>query len=119
MIISLIVGFLSGVCASLGLGGGFILLIYLVGIAGTQQVAAQGINLAFFIPIAILSLVLHTKNKMVKYKYVPMYSIFGILGAVLGTYIALNLNVKILKLLFGFILIMVGLKELFHKKTQE
>lgn len=62
------VAFLSGIFASMGLGGGMVLIVYLTVFAGFSQLAAQGINLVFFIPIAIISLVLHTKNKLVEWK---------------------------------------------------
>ena len=60
--------FLTGIFASMGLGGGMVLIVYLTVFAGFSQIAAQGINLVFFIPIAIISLVLHTKNKLVEWK---------------------------------------------------
>ena len=50
--------FLTGIFASMGLGGGMVLIVYLTVFAGFSQIAAQGINLVFFIPIAIISLVL-------------------------------------------------------------
>ena len=113
--IEIIVGFFSGVVASMGLGGGFVLIIYLVTILSTEQLTAQGINLLFFIPIAIMSLILHSKNKMVEWKAVPKYSLTGIVGAIVGTLLALNLNGNILKNIFAILLIIVGIKELFRK----
>lgn len=47
-----IVAFLTGITASMGLGGGFILVIYLTIFAQMPQLAAQGVNLIFFLPIA-------------------------------------------------------------------
>ena len=64
--ITVIVGFLSGVTASLGLGGGFVLLLYLTAIANMDQLQAQGINLVFFLPIAALSLIIHAKNGLIE-----------------------------------------------------
>lgn len=61
-IVTVIAGFLSGVIASMGMGGGAVLLIYLVVFAGAEQLAAQGINLAFFIPIGILSIIIYAKK---------------------------------------------------------
>ena len=114
-----IVGFFTGVIASLGLGGGFILIIYLVDILGVDQIAAQGINLVFFLPIAVLSLIMHTKNKMVEWHTVPAASIFGALGALLGTLIALNINSKYIKIGFAVMLIIVGVKEIFFQEKSK
>ena len=57
-----IVSFATGVFASLGLGGGMVLIIYLTVFAGMPQIQAQGINLIFFVPIAIISIIIHNKN---------------------------------------------------------
>ena len=62
------VSFATGIFASLGLGGGMILIIYLTLFAGVPQLQAQGLNLVFFIPIAAVSLYFHTKHKMVEWK---------------------------------------------------
>ena len=82
------VSLLSGLTASLGLGGGFVLVIYLTAIANMQQMEAQGINLVFFIPIAILSLVLHAKNKLLDKR--PLLP--SILGGILGVGIGFGLS---------------------------
>ena len=58
-------GFAAGALGAMGLGGGGVLLLYLA-LTGTGQLAAQGINLTFFLPIAALSLVLHRKNGLVE-----------------------------------------------------
>ena len=50
-----VVSLLSGVTASMGLGGGFVLLIYLTAFANVPQMEAQLINLIFFLPIGALS----------------------------------------------------------------
>ena len=40
--------FLTGILASMGLGGGMILILYMTLIAGMEQLTAQGVNLLFF-----------------------------------------------------------------------
>ena len=85
-----IVSLLSGLTASLGLGGGFILVIYLTAFVNMSQIQAQGVNLLFFIPIAVLSLI----------------------GFILGN----RLGSEWLSKLFAMFILIVGLKELFHRK---
>ena len=60
-----IVGALSGVCASLGIGGGFVLLLYFTAFAAMPQREAQLLNLVFFLPIAVVSLVLHIRHRLI------------------------------------------------------
>ncbi|NMB30471.1 MAG: sulfite exporter TauE/SafE family protein [Clostridiales bacterium] len=119
ILIATIVAFFTGIFASLGLGGGFILIIYLTVFANMSQIGAQGINLIFFIPIALLSILMHHKNKLIDWKHVPICCIFGIVGAVLGTLLALKLNSKTLTTLFALLLIYVGLKEVFHRDNNK
>ena len=58
-----ILGIASGIINGIfGSGGGMILIIYLTAFANISQLTAQGINLLFFIPIAILSVIIHTKT---------------------------------------------------------
>ncbi len=108
----ILVSFLTGVLASLGLGGGFILVIYLTMFAGMGQLQAQGINLVFFIPIAALALVLHTKNKLVSWKDVLPCVITGLAGTVLGTLLANWVSPHFLSKSFAVFVLVIGAKEL-------
>lgn len=113
--VSCIVALLTGVAASLGLGGGMILIIYLTAFAELSQLEAQGINLVFFIPIAILALIFHTKNKLVEWKKILPSILLGAAGAVGGSYLAQYLGSPLLSKIFGGFILLVGLRELFHK----
>ena len=78
--------FLTGVFASMGLGGGMVLIVYLTVFARFSQIAAQGINLVFFIPIAIISLVLHTKNKLVEWKKAVPAVLWGTAAVIISAF---------------------------------
>ncbi len=118
--ISLIIaGILSGICASMGLGGGFVLLIYLNLFTQTEQLEAQLLNLCFFVPIAILSVYMHSVNGNIEKKIVKMTFILGIVGVIIGASVAFIINAKILSQVFGVFILIVGLKEMFHKKEEE
>ncbi|MEG0615181.1 MAG: sulfite exporter TauE/SafE family protein [Oscillospiraceae bacterium] len=113
--IAAIAALLAGITASLGLGGGMILIIYLTVFAKMGQVAAQGINLLFFIPIAALSLIIHSKNHLVEWKKILPSILIGLVGAIIGTYLAGLLNPEILQKAFAVFILIVGIKELFSK----
>ncbi len=110
-----VVAFLTGIAASLGLGGGLILIVFLTIFTGMSQLTAQGINLVFFIPIAILSLIFHTKNKLVVWKKILPSILFGIIGAFIGTFLANYFGSRIVSKLFSVFVLTVGIKELFTK----
>lgn len=119
MILSLIVGFLSGIAAALGLGGGFVLLVYLTAIAGIEQLQAQGMNLMFFLPIATISLILHFKNHLIEVKPLLPSILFGIVGVAVGVFLAFWIPTYWLQKLFAILVLVVGIKELFQKKSRK
>ena len=116
---SIIVGFMTGVLASMGLGGGFILVVWLTLFMDVEQKAAQGINLLFFLPIALISLIIHWKNGLINKKLVKRYALWGILGAALGTFATQYLSSDILRMMFALFLLGFGFRELFSAKPDD
>ena len=49
-------GFGAAVLASMGMGGGSVLILWLTLVSGVGQREAQGLNLLFFLPVGALSL---------------------------------------------------------------
>lgn len=115
---NIIIGILSGITASMGFGGGFILIIYLTAFCGTDQITSQGVNLLFFLPIALVSLVIHQKNRLIQWKMLLKLIPWGLLGILAGTFVSSNINVDFLQKMFASLLIFVGFKEIFHKKQK-
>ena len=58
----LLAGAVTGVLSGFGVGGGTLLLVYMTAFAGLEQQTAQGINLLYFLPAALLALPSHLKN---------------------------------------------------------
>ncbi len=114
-----ILGFLTGVLASMGLGGGFILVVWLTLFAGTEQRAAQGINVLFFLPIALIALIMHLKSGLVNKALVKKCILGGIIGAVLGTVGSQIIANDMLRKLYALFLLAFGLRELFSKKRED
>lgn len=114
-----IVSFLSGFIASLGLGGGMVLIIYLAIFTQIGQLEAQGINLIFFIPIALISIILHTKSKLIIWKKLLPSILTGVAAAILFSFIASMLGSEILSKIFSVFIIIIGIKELIKKPEQQ
>ncbi len=108
-----IIGFLTGILASMGLGGGFILVVWLTLFENVGQKSAQGINVLFFLPIAFIALILHLKNHLVNKTLVKKMLFGGILGAIIGTVGSNLIANDLLRKLFALFLIAFGLRELF------
>ncbi|MBE6837015.1 MAG: sulfite exporter TauE/SafE family protein [Ruminococcus sp.] len=115
LIIIGIVSFLSGIMASMGLGGGMVLILYLSAINGLDQLSSQGINLLFFIPIGIFSVILHSKRKLIKWKFVLLPLITGGIAVSIFSFIATKINADMLKTAFGVFIIAVGIITFFKK----
>lgn len=115
IVILFLTGLISGIISGMGIGGGTILIPVLGIFLGYGQKAAQNINLIYFIPTAVTALITHIKNDRVEKKIVFKVASFGVLGAVCGASLAGMLNGELLRRLFGFFLIIMGLSEIFKK----
>ena len=112
MILDIIAGVVSGILGAMGFGGGGVLILYLTLYKDMPQISSQGINLIFFIPSAILAIILHIKNKLIDMGY-------GLIGVVLGFLLLNRLEDRTLRIIFAVMLIAVGAKELFFSKKKE
>ena len=106
---------LAGLLGSMGFGGGSVLIIYLVNFLGLAQKQAQGINLVFFIPCALLSVITYKKRGMVKIRRTLPVTAFAIAGSVVGFVILNYIPTYILSKLFGFFLLAFGIRQMFRK----
>lgn len=117
LIISLLIAILSG----MGVGGGGLLVIYLTLFEGTEQIIAQGINLCFFIIVAVSSTIYNAKKKKIVWKTTLILSISGAILSLFGAWIGGIINPNILRKIFGAMLIIGGVSSLisaFSKKKQ-
>ena len=117
-IAALLAGLLSGISGSMGLGGGTVLIIYLTVFKKVPQLKSQGINLIFFIPCAILAVIIYIKQKLIDIKAVIKIALFGVLGALLGILLTHFMSAYTISKIFGGLLILLGVKEFFKRKTK-
>ena len=111
--IYIFIGAISGMFTGLGLGGGSVLILFLTLFANVPQHISQATNIIFFIPSAIISILINLKHKNIKFKKAYLVIVFGILGSILGATIASRLNVFYLRKLFGVFLILISIIEFF------
>lgn len=102
-------GIISGVLGGLGMGGGTLLIPLLTIFLNVNQLQSQGINLIAFIPMSIVALIIHAKNKLINYKICIPIVLSGILFSILGAFLANKVNTLTLKKLFGIFLVALGL----------
>lgn len=111
--IETIIGCISGIISGMGMGGGTMLIFLLSFLLGIEQHVAQATNLIFFIPTAIVAIIVNVRNKNVDGKLAIIISIFGILGAIWGANISIRTDVNLLKKFFGVFLAIIAIHEIY------
>lgn len=96
----------------MGMGGGTLLIPILTIFFHFNQQLAQGINLLAFLPCALVSLIIHCKNKLVNFKIGLPILITGVITSVLESLLATKINSELLKKLFGGFLLLIGIFQL-------
>lgn len=110
-----LIGLLSGVISGMGIGGGTILIPGLIIFSNLSQHQAQGINLAVFIPIATVALITHYKKNNVDIKTAMPIIVTGIIGAFIGSSMAIKMTPSFLRKIFAAFLFVMGAYEMFGK----
>ncbi len=110
-LLPLLAGTAAGILSGIGAGGGTLLLVYMTAVAGLAQPLAQGINLLYFIPAALLALPAHRKNGYIESHALFPAIIAGLVCAALSAWVATGLETAVLRKLFGGFLLLIGLRE--------
>lgn len=111
--IGLLAGFLSGI---LGVGGGIVMVPLLVLLVGFTQHEAQGTSLAVLaVPVTALAAYTYYSEGNVNWKYAAIMAVTFVIGGYLGSKLAINIDQKLLKRLFGVIMLVIAVKMIFEK----
>lgn len=111
-------GTLSAIIGSMGLGGGGILIIYFNLFTDVSQSLAQGINLLFFIPSALVAIIIYIKKKLINFRLAAAIAALGVIGALLGSYLASLVDSRVLSKLFALLLLVMGVMQFRRKKSK-
>lgn len=118
--LEILIGIISGIIGGLGMGGGTVLILFLSLFLNIEQHIAQATNIAFFVPTAISAIIVSMKNKNINFKIGFPICLWGILGAFVGAYISMKMNVNLLKKCFGVFLIFIAIYQTYeYKKTKK
>ena len=108
----------AAVISAWGVGGGTLLLLVMTLFLGVDQRTAQGINLLFFLPTA-LSALLHRKNGCLDTPTLRAAVPIAVPAALLGAWIAMAVDVEILRRPFGIYLLLSGISLLLPQKSSK
>lgn len=107
-----ITGMAAGLLGGMGMGGGTLLIPALTTIFGLDQKFSQTINLVAFIPMAVVALIIHAKNRLVKLKGTSLLAIFALIFSVGASFLEKLIKGTVQKKIFGLFLIVLALWQL-------
>lgn len=111
--IGLLAGVLSGI---MGVGGGVVMIPLMILLLGFNQHQAQGTSLAVLaVPVTFLAAYNYYNAGFVNWKYAGVIAVFFVVGGFAGSKLAVNLDQKTLKRIFGGILLIISIKMLWGK----
>jgi len=111
-LVYVLAGLASGVVCGMGIGGGIILIPALTLFLGMEQQAAQKINLLYFIPTAAIALRSHSKSGNIEKSGLVRLTVYGIIGAIAGAFVAINIDGGYLRKGFAIFLLCMATYEL-------
>ncbi len=116
----LTVGLVAGVIAAgLGVGGGIIFVPALVLFLDYSQQLAQGTSLAVILPTAVVGAIVHARRGRVIGKLALPIASAGVVGALLGAGLALQLDGLLLRRLFATLLVILALRLLWQTRRSD
>lgn len=118
-VLFILAGIIGGIVGGLGMGGGTLLIPILTLLFGVGQFEAQAVNLISFIPMSIVALVIHAKNKLVKTDKIAYIILPALVSSVIFGNIASNVDTSALKRAFGIFLAVLGIFMLFKSLFQD
>lgn len=108
IVVGTVLGFLSG----LGVGGGSILILWLTLVQKIPSETARLLNLLFFLPAALISVLFRWEQQRISPKKVLPAMLSGCLTALLFSSLAVQWDTGWMKKLFGLLLLVIGVQEL-------
>jgi hypothetical protein len=113
IVIGLIAGFLSGI---LGVGGGVVMVPLMILLLGFSQHQAQGTSLAVLaVPVTLAAAYNYYQDGSLNWRYALVMAFMFVIGGYLGSKLAISLDEKVLKRIFGIVLVVLGFRMIFVK----
>ena len=116
--VTLLVGTALGFITGLGVGGGSLLMVWLTAVLGMDAITARSINLLFYLPGAAIAILFRKSQGKIRWKNVLPPALAGCLAAAACSQFSTAVDNSWLQKLFGVILIITGLREIFWKEKR-
>ncbi|WP_313804688.1 sulfite exporter TauE/SafE family protein [Flavobacterium sp.] len=112
ILIGLLAGMLSGL---VGIGGGIVMVPLLL-LLGFSQHQAQGTSLAVLVvPVTAVAVYNYYKEGFIDWKFAAIIAIFFVVGGYFGSKLAISIDQRMLKKIFGVVLLLIAGKMILGK----
>ncbi|QTN38625.1 sulfite exporter TauE/SafE family protein [Cryomorphaceae bacterium] len=117
ILILILIGLAAGVVSGLvGVGGGILMVPAMVFFLGLSQHAAQGTSLAVMLPpVGILACINYYKAGALDWKFALIIAITFVVGGYFGSKMAIAIDQRMLRKIFGVMMLLAALKLIFGK----
>ncbi len=117
IILLIVIGLMAGIVGgTLGVGGGIIIVPALVFFFGMTQHMAQGTSLAVLLfPVGLFAVLNYYKKGYVNFKFALILIAAFLLGSYIGSALSVNIPDRILKKIFGLLMLVVSVRMIFGK----
>ena len=115
----IVAGILGGIVGGMGMGGGTLTIPILTIFLHYKQLRAQGINLIAFLPMSVVALIIHIKNKLVDFKSTWLLALIGCVFSLGGALLANQMDNAVLKKLFALFLIGLAIWQIVEMKRNK
>lgn len=115
----ILIGTILGFLAGLGIGGGSLLILWLTLVADVDPGTARLTNLMFFLTAAGSVSVIRFKRGNIAIKEILPAIIAGSIMAALFSFFRNVIDQDMAKKLFGGLLIITGIKEIFYRPRKD
>lgn len=108
-----IVGGVTGIANGLFGSGGGMLSVPLLESTGLEAKKAHASSIAITLPLSLISTIIYSVKGHIDYSLALKFIPLGLLGAIIGSKLLKKISNKLLKKIFGVILIISGIRMLF------
>ena len=115
IIIDVLLAVFIAALSGMGVGGGGLLVIWLVLIMEMPSRTAQGINLVFFVISALSALPVHFRRRTFQKGRLLFLTAAAIPGVFVGCYLASCLSDGLTRRIFGYFLLLSGGMQLYRQ----
>lgn len=112
-------GVLVGVLSALfGVGGGLLMVPFMVLLLGESQHVAEGTSLLVIVPTALAGAFAHRRHGYLAPRHAALLAAGGIVGSYVGATLALGMDQARLRLLFGVFLAAMGVRSVYQGRRE-